>query len=146
MKYKTLMEKNSEPNLTEGRLTTPPPHTPPFPTPPPPPPQPPRFPSTTPPPPPPNSRYRLPTLQRWIYAGQEDRGELEKKRMRREYKHVVPKHVSERAVVLLLLVLFQLLHGKFRTCRIVTFIHFSHRSSANKAFSFFCVQSIIPCQ
>ena len=58
--------------------------------------------------------------------------------MRREYKHVVPKHVSERAVVLLLLVLFQLLHGKFRTCRIVTFIHFSHRSSANKASSFFC--------
>ena len=64
--------------------------------------------------------------------------------MRREYKHVVPKDVSERAVVLLLLVLFQLLHGKFRTCRIVTFINFSHRSSANKAFSFFCVQSIIP--
>ena len=26
MKYKTLIEKNSEPNLTEGRLTTPPPH------------------------------------------------------------------------------------------------------------------------
>ena len=25
MKYKTLIEKNSEPNLTEGRLTTPPP-------------------------------------------------------------------------------------------------------------------------
>ena len=63
MKYKTLIEKNSEPNLTEGRLTTPPP--------------------TSPlcqhhSPPPPNSRYRLPTLQRCIYAGQEDRGELEK--------------------------------------------------------------------
>lgn len=28
MKYKTLIEKNSEPNLTEGRLTTPTPHTP----------------------------------------------------------------------------------------------------------------------
>lgn len=64
MKYKTLMEKNSEPNLTEGRLTTPPPPHP-------------RFASTT-LLPAANSRYRLPTLQRWIYAGQEDRGELEK--------------------------------------------------------------------
>ena len=33
MKYKTLIEKNSEPNLTEGRLTTPPPHTPALPAP-----------------------------------------------------------------------------------------------------------------
>ena len=64
MKYKTLIEKNSEPNLTEGRLTTPPPPHP-------------RFASTT-LLPPPNSRYRLPTRQRCIYAGQEDRGELEK--------------------------------------------------------------------
>ena len=65
MKYKTLIEKNSEPNLTEGRLTTPPPHTPALPAP-----------LSS----PPNSRYRdrLPTLQRCIYAGQEDRGELEK--------------------------------------------------------------------
>ena len=60
MKYKTLIEKNSEPNLTEGRLTggggggavsrppPPPPH--------------PRFASTT-LLPAPNSRYRLPTRQ-----------------------------------------------------------------------------------
>lgn len=64
MKYKTLIEKNSEPILTEGRLTPPPPH-------------------HTPPlckhhSPPPVSRYRLPNRQRCIYAGQEDRGEREK--------------------------------------------------------------------
>ena len=67
MKYKTLIEKNSEPNLTEGCLTTPPPHTPALPAP---------LYSPS------NSRYRLPvclpTRQRCIYAGQEDRGELEK--------------------------------------------------------------------
>ena len=67
MKYKTLIEKNSEPNLTEGCLTTPPsPH--------------PRFASTTLLPlqfPLPPTRL-LPTRQRCIYAGQEDRGELEK--------------------------------------------------------------------
>ena len=58
MKYKTLIEKNFETILTEGALT--PPH--------------PRFASTTlPRPPPPVSRYRLPTRQRCIYAGQEDR-------------------------------------------------------------------------
>ena len=46
MKYKTLIEKNSEPNLTEGRLTTPPPPHP-------------RFASTTllPPPPIPATAY-----------------------------------------------------------------------------------------
>lgn len=63
MKYKTLIEKNSEPILTEGRLIPPPPPHP-------------RFASTT--LLPPVSRYRLPTRQRCIYAGQEDRGELEK--------------------------------------------------------------------
>ena len=79
------------------------------------------------------------TRQRCIYAGQEDRRELGITHAQRiQLKHVVLKHVNERAVVLLLLVLFQLLHGKFRTCRIVTFIHFSHRNGANKAFSFFC--------
>ena len=72
MKYKTLIEKNSEPILTEGRLTPPPPphHTPPL---------------CKHHSPPPVSRYRLPNRQRCIYAGQEDRGEREKKRMRREY-------------------------------------------------------------
>ena len=67
MKYKTLIEKNSELVLTEGRLTPPPPpHTPPL---------------CKHHSPPPVSRYRLyrlPTRQRCIYAGQEDRGELEK--------------------------------------------------------------------
>ena len=33
MKYKTLIEKNAEPNLPEGRPTTPPPHTPALPAP-----------------------------------------------------------------------------------------------------------------
>ena len=62
MKYKTLIEKNSEPILTEGRLT-PPRHIPAL-----------QAPLSS----PPVSRYRLPTRQRCIYAGQEDRGELEK--------------------------------------------------------------------
>ena len=132
MKYKTLIEKNSEPNLTEGRLTTPPPTTPPL---------------CQHHSPPPHSRYRLPTRQRCIYAGQEDRGELEKNACAEntiEACSAKTCDVNERA--LLLLVLFQLLHGKFRTCRIVTFIHFSHRSSANKAFSFFLCSRLYPCQ
>ena len=63
MKYKTLIEKNSEPIITEGRLTPPPPPTPPL---------------CKHHSPPLVSRYHLPTRQRCIYAGQEDRGELEK--------------------------------------------------------------------
>lgn len=131
MKYKTLIEKNSEPNLTEGRLTTPP-HTPPL------------CQHHSPPPPPiPVTAY--PPDKGAFTLAKKIAGSLKKTHAQRiQLKHVVPKHVNERAVVLLLLVLFQLLHGKFRTCRIVTFIHFSHRSSANKAFSFFFVQSIIP--
>ena len=58
MKYKTLIEKNFETILTEGALTPP---TPALPAP------------LSPAPPPPVSRYRLPTRQRCIYAGQEDR-------------------------------------------------------------------------
>jgi len=90
MKYKNLIEENFETILTEGRLTPPPP--------------PPRasttllpaFPAPT-----------APTRQRCIY--EEDRGELEKTHAQRiQLKHVVPKHVNERVVVLLLLVLFQL--------------------------------------
>ena len=63
MKYKTLIEKNSEPILTEGRLTPPPPppHTPALQAPL----SSPRFPL-------------LPNRQSCIYAGQEDRGEREK--------------------------------------------------------------------
>ena len=66
MKYKTLIEKNSEPILTVGRLTPPPPPTPPL------------CKHHSPPPVSRYRRYRLPTRQRCIYAGQEDRGELEK--------------------------------------------------------------------
>ena len=132
MKYKTLIEKNSEPIITEGRLTPPPPPHP-------------RFASTT----------LLPSFPATTYPpdkgaftlAKKIAGSLKKTHAQRiQLKHVVPKHVSERAVVLLLLVLFQLLHGKFRTCRIVTFIHFSHRSSANKAFSFFLCSRLYPCQ
>ena len=114
MKHKTLMYKKFETIVTEGRHAQTPPCD--------------ACARTTPPSP-------APTRQRGIYADQEDRGELEITHAQRiQSKHVVPKHVNERAVVLLLLVLFQLWHGTFRTCRIVTFIHFSHRSGTNKPF------------
>ena len=44
-----------------------------------------------------------------VHLRQEDRGELEITHAQKiPLKHVVPKHVNERAVVLLLVVLFQL--------------------------------------
>ena len=94
MKYKTLIEKNAEANLTEGRLTTPPPPHP-------------RFASTT----------LLPTIPATAYPpdkgaftlAKKIAGSLKKTHAQRiQFKHVVPKHVNERAVVLWLLVLFQL--------------------------------------
>ena len=61
MKYKTLIEKNSEPIITEGRLTPPPPHTPAL-----------QAPLSSP-------RFPLPpTHPTKVHLRQEDRGELEK--------------------------------------------------------------------
>ena len=92
MKYKTLIEKNSEPILTEGRLSppSPPALTAPLSSP--------RFPL-----PPTHPTKGAFTLAKKIA------GSLKKTHAPRiQLKHVVPKHVNERAVVLLLLVLFQL--------------------------------------
>ena len=92
MKYKTLIEKNSEPILTEGRLS---------------PPSPPPFDSTTLRPPFPATAY--PPDKGAFTLAKKIAGSLRKTHAQRiQLKHVVPKHVNEWAVALLLLVLFQL--------------------------------------
>ena len=53
-------------------------------------------------------------------------------------KHVVPKHVNERAVVLLLLVLFQLLHGKFGFVVLSPSYIFLTEVVLTRRFHFFC--------
>ena len=78
MKYKTLIEKNSEPILTEGRLT-PPPH--------------PRFASTTLLPPFPTA---YPPDKGAFTLAKKIAGGLKKTHAQKiQLKHVVPKHVNE---------------------------------------------------
>lgn len=80
MKYKTLIEKNSEPILTEGRLS------PPLPPPP--------FDSTTLLPPFPATAY--PPDKGAFTLAKKIAGSLRKTHAQRiQLKHVVPKHVNE---------------------------------------------------
>ena len=79
MKYKTLIEKNSEPILTEGRLTPPPPH--------------PRFASTTLLPPFPTA---YPPDKGAFTLAKKIAGSLKKTHAQKiQLKNVVPKHVNE---------------------------------------------------
>ena len=82
MKYKTLIEKNSEPNLTEGRLTTPPPPTPPL------------CQHHSPPLPIPATAY--PPYKGAFTLAKKIAGSLKKTHAQKiQLKHVVPKHVNE---------------------------------------------------